>query len=110
MESANNPKTIASSLGTAFWSVFLIFIKQKTVEFAIKNILGVALKTAGFKVWVVKFLAENFADEIVLPTMNGLLVEGKFIAHSHQGKSWVAKLKEADNVQEHNDVVDDILS
>ena len=106
----NTNKKIASSFGNTFWSAFLVFVKNKTVEVALKATLGSALKVAGFKAWIIKFLAENLADEIIIPILNAGLVEGKFIVHTIQGKQFIHALKKAENVQDHNDAVDDILS
>lgn len=106
----SKPKKLAKSLGNTFWSIFLSLVKEKTVELALKKVLGVAMGTAGFKAWFVKFIAEHFADEIVIPLLNAGLVEGKYVVHKVQGKTYIEAVRRADNVQDYNDAVDDILS
>lgn len=103
-------KKFAESLGNNLWSIFLPLLKTKFVEAGLKVIFGSAMKVAGFKLWITKFLLEHFADEIIIPGMEALLVEGKYIVHVKQGKHYIAKLKQAETVEQHNDAVDDILS
>ena len=87
-------------------------LKGALVKKALKIFLGTAAGV-GFKAWLVKFLAENFYDEIVEPIIEAGLVEVGYVYHKVEGKVLVKRLRTAQEQNDedaYNDTLDDINS
>ena len=84
------------------------------------EIVKVALRTflksgagAGFQVWLVTFIAEEFADEIAEPIVKAMFTRAGYTYRKIDGKIMVKKLEEAQesgDEADYNSTVDDILS
>ena len=73
------------------------------------SFLKTLLKVTGFKAWLVGVLAEEFFDEVAVPLIKAGMVEVGYQYDRIDGKGMLKKLKDADNDQEYDDAVDDIL-
>ncbi len=103
-------KKLASSLGNNLWPVFLKLLEDKSVEFIMVKVFGLALNAAGFKAYIAKFLAKHFTKDIIVPSANIAFIEGKCVYRTFQGKGFIETMEGATNVEDYNDAVDDILS
>ena len=98
------------------WPALQSFIIEQLKGAIVKKALKTFLKSGagvGFQGWLIKFVAEEFAEEIAEPVLKALFVEGKYILYKVDGKMLIKKLEEAkenNDVEAYNSTVDDILS
>lgn len=103
-------KKFVTSLGAALYPVFLEALKDKFVKLALKKLLGTAAKTAGFKVWLVTFIAEEVFEDVGEPVAELVMVKMGYGFHKVEGKLLVKRLKEAESGEAYRAVINRILS
>lgn len=108
MDPVKKKKLLAS-----LWEAFKSAVPQFLEDVIVKNALKLFFKTAAgstVQVWLVTFLAKNFAQEVAIPVANAVLVEAKYLIDVRNGKVMIFKLQGAMDAQSYNDAADDIMS
>lgn len=72
----------------------LAWLKGKFVTAAIKKILGSAAM-GGFKVWLVKYVASEFYEELIEPIFKWGIRKGLLVADLREGSVRLKKINEA---------------
>lgn len=90
----------------------LAVLQKETVKLAIKKILGNAVM-GGFKVWLVKLIANELFEEIAKPLLQAAFHQAGYLYDRVDGKITAKKITEArenDDEDSYNRHVDDIFS
>lgn len=76
------------------WKVILEQLKGQAIELVLVKLIGT---TVGFKAWLIKFVLENFIDEIGEPVVKAGIVEVKYYFDKKDGTKVSIKIEKARN-------------
>lgn len=100
-------------MNKTFWikikDILIEQLRGQAVKLALKKFLGTAVG-GGFKVWLVKLIVNEFLDEIGEPLGRAFLNRIGYTYHKIEGKHLVKKLEGAQNENDLDSTIDDILS
>ena len=88
---------------------FLTSLLKRAVVKAALVRLALLVTPVGWQVWLATLIVEYAFDELAEPVINKAFRKVKFVYDSKTGEIKFEKLEEAENVEEHNDIVDDIF-
>jgi len=93
-----------------FIEIVLDILKGQAVKLALIKLIGT---TVGFKAWLVRFVLENFIEEIGEPVVRAGIVEIKYYFNKKNGEKVAIKIEKArsgDDQDAYDDAVDDLYN